>query len=73
MDDMKKVKFLKLTTVDYDEGNDMPGEKTFYPNDTIDVYSIEETQGRSFVDIWLENDSVLLDVPKTSFEVIQNI
>jgi hypothetical protein len=65
---MKTIKFLKVTTVDVEAGE--PQEKTFYPNDIIDIYSIEETPGRSYVDIWLEDDSCLLDVPKASFEEI---
>ncbi len=72
---MKTLKFKKVTTVDYDifSLDNMPSERTMHPNETLEIEGIEETPGRSYVDIWLEDGTCLLDVPKDSFEIVENI
>lgn len=69
---MKKLKFKKLTTVDHDTANldGSMNEKIIHHNEILEVQSIEETVGRSYVDLWMEDGSILLDVPKNTFEVL---
>lgn len=65
---MIKIKFKKLTTVDY--GDATPGElgeKTFYHNDIVDVKTVENTSS-NYANIHFLDGNIAFDVPVNTFE-----
>jgi len=72
MSDMKRVKFLKLTTVEFQDHRNIPElfipERTFQNREIIFVNDVEETV-KGFLDMEFPNGDLAIGIPKNNVEI----